>query len=277
MMQTIKIDAEFRDLLPELGRGTFELLEENILKNGCRDSLVLWENILIDGHNRYEICKKHDIPFTTINKDFGSREEALIWIISTQVSRRNLSPIQLAHFRGLHYAAAKSVQGVHNQYTAKSASGQNDHQQNSTAIQLSEQYKVAPKTIRRDAKVSDAIEAIGSTSPAAKKMVLSGDVNIGKQALEALSAKPKEFIADIAQQIEEGAYDKKLLDLNAPERNSAAGSVSPEPPRLQAEIKNITDSFSAELRKIVKSGSADELKTALRAFIDMLENLYSKM
>ena len=77
----------------------------------CRDSIVLWGDILIDGHNRYEICTNRNIPFNTINKDFDTREEALIWIISTQVSRRNLSPIQLSHFRGLHYMADKKMQG----------------------------------------------------------------------------------------------------------------------------------------------------------------------
>ena len=51
------------------------MLEENILQNGCRDSLVLWGDILVDGHNRYEICTKHNIPFSTIEKQFDSHEE----------------------------------------------------------------------------------------------------------------------------------------------------------------------------------------------------------
>jgi len=96
-MQEIIIDAEFVGLLPALSKETYASLEENLLLNGCRDSLVLWNNTLIDGHNRYDICTKHDIPFTTISKDFSSREEVLIWIISNQVARRNLNPMQLSH------------------------------------------------------------------------------------------------------------------------------------------------------------------------------------
>ena len=84
-MPNIIIDEEFKALLPALDKDTYAMLEENLLKNGCRDSIVLWGDILIDGHNRYEICNKHGIPFNTIGRDFKSREEALIWIISTQV------------------------------------------------------------------------------------------------------------------------------------------------------------------------------------------------
>jgi len=135
-MQII-IDEEFKYLLPELDPETFRLLTENILEHGCRDPLVLWRGrkdnaddkdragILIDGYNRFKICTEHNIPFSTIDKEFDSREEVLIWIIQNQVSRRNLTPIQLSHFRGLHYQADKKIQGKNNQYAQKSEKGQN--------------------------------------------------------------------------------------------------------------------------------------------------------
>jgi len=126
-MQEIIIDEEFKALLPTLDQTTFKLLEENIIENGCRDPLVLWDGVLIDGHNRYEICTQHFIPFATVDKEFASREDALIWIISTQVSRRNLSPMQLSYYRGLHYRAEKkrisNARGV-NQHSE--VDGQND-------------------------------------------------------------------------------------------------------------------------------------------------------
>ena len=91
-MKTIIIDEEFKDLLPALDKETYALLEENLLQNGCRDSLILWGNTLIDGHNRFEICTKHGIPFNTMDKDFETREDVIIWMVSTQISRRNLTP-----------------------------------------------------------------------------------------------------------------------------------------------------------------------------------------
>ena len=86
-MQNVVIDDEFERLLPKLDEKTYTSLEANLLENGCRDSLVLWNGILIDGHNRYGICTKHNIPFNTVSKEFETREEVLIWIITTQVSQ----------------------------------------------------------------------------------------------------------------------------------------------------------------------------------------------
>src|SRR5450759_1229449 len=64
----------------------------SILTEGCRDSLVLWDNKLIDGHNRYEICTKNNIPFGVTNKSFDSRDDVSIWMIKNQFGRRNLVP-----------------------------------------------------------------------------------------------------------------------------------------------------------------------------------------
>ncbi|MCL2158258.1 MAG: hypothetical protein FWH48_02500, partial [Oscillospiraceae bacterium] len=111
-MPKITIDEQFKALLPALDSQTYAQLEASLLENGCMHPLVLWNGILIDGHNRYEICTKHEIPFKTVEKEFESREEALIWIITTQVGRRNLTQIQLSYYRGLHYNTDK--QGASN-------------------------------------------------------------------------------------------------------------------------------------------------------------------
>ena len=102
-MRKITIDEEFRSLLPPLSKEAYASLEENLMQNGCRDSLVLWNDTLIDGHNRYEICTKHGIPFDIFNKEFGTREEVLAWIVSSQVSRRNLTSDQLSSYIRLHH------------------------------------------------------------------------------------------------------------------------------------------------------------------------------
>lgn len=84
------IDKEFQMLIPPLTKEEYDCLEKNIIKEGCRDSLVVWGEILIDGHNRYEICTKHNIPFDTLQIDFESREKAKEWIILNQFGRRNI-------------------------------------------------------------------------------------------------------------------------------------------------------------------------------------------
>ena len=86
----MKIDVEFQSLIPPLTFEEKKMLEESILKEGCRDAIVLWGDTIIDGHNRYEICTKHGIHFETVNREFGSRNEVIEWIIKNQFGRRNL-------------------------------------------------------------------------------------------------------------------------------------------------------------------------------------------
>ncbi len=94
MSSDVKIKDGFKDLIPALSDEEFKQLENNIITDGCRDPLVVWRNgsdWLIDGHNRLEICTKHNIPFNTTIKEFPSEANVKEWIILNQFGRRNLS------------------------------------------------------------------------------------------------------------------------------------------------------------------------------------------
>ena len=281
-MQNIVIDEEFRALLPQLDKETYARLEENLLENGCRDSLVLWGDILVDGHNRFAICSKHNIPFNTINKEFTSREEALIWIISTQVARRNLTPIQLSHYRGLHYRADKRIQGTNLQYFQENEKAQNEPFNFSTATRLAEQYHVSRNTIKRDAKVAQGIDAIGEVSPEAKRMVLSGEATINKKDLQELSSKSPKELAKIATSIENGTYEKEVdrapQSLEQSATSATAGfSVSPArttPQQLDTNMEMMTQDFLIEWQNHLDKNDRVGLRLALRTHIDRLEDYY---
>ena len=86
----MKIDVEFQSLIPPLTFEEKKMLEESILNEGCRDAIVVWNDTIIDGHNRYEICTKHGIPFETVSREFEDRNDVIEWIIKNQFGRRNL-------------------------------------------------------------------------------------------------------------------------------------------------------------------------------------------
>lgn len=86
----IVVNKELKNLIPPLTSEEYNQLEQNLLQDGCRDPLIVWDNTLIDGHNRFEICTKHNIKFETINKDFADIDQAKIFIIDLQLGRRNL-------------------------------------------------------------------------------------------------------------------------------------------------------------------------------------------
>jgi len=70
-------------------------LERSLLTEGCRDALVLWGNVLVDGHNRYGICKKHNLPFNTVqNTQFQSMDDVHLWMIDQHLGRRSVSDFQ---------------------------------------------------------------------------------------------------------------------------------------------------------------------------------------
>jgi len=87
----LKIDTEFRDLIPPLSVDEVLNLEQSLLTEGCRDAILTWNDFIIDGHNRYAICTKHGIPFKVEAKQFESRNDVCIWMIQNQFARRNLS------------------------------------------------------------------------------------------------------------------------------------------------------------------------------------------
>ena len=87
----LQINEKFKSLIPPLTEEEYKELEQSILSEGCREPLTVWDGVIVDGHHRYEICTKHNIPFNTRDIHFENEDEAMIWIITNQLSRRNIT------------------------------------------------------------------------------------------------------------------------------------------------------------------------------------------
>ena len=90
----LTVDPEFRDLIPPLNEEELKLLEASIVADGCESPLIVWNGVIVDGHNRYAICRKHKIPFAIQEKNFSSRDDAMLWMLRNQLGRRNLNDYQ---------------------------------------------------------------------------------------------------------------------------------------------------------------------------------------
>jgi len=294
-MQKVIIDEEFRLLLPTLDKVTYESLEKNILAHGVRDPLVVWNGVLIDGYNRYKICTTHDLPFTTVSLEFSSRDEVLHWIIENQIARRNLTSVELSHFRGLYYNAAKRIRSSgNNQYTGKSGHPQSEGDLNGsmTAKDVGKRFNVSKATIERDAKVADALTTIAEISPEAKQKILSGEVPVDRNKLQGLSKAPKEDVEKVVKQINDGTYnrndyrkksDSKQIaidsldisnDLHIPTIDTSLLPNREETNYINTIIGSITDSLSETQKSIKNKSNIYDLKVSLRLLIDSLEDLY---
>jgi len=90
----IKINEDFKRLIPALTQEEYKQLEDNILKEGIREKIITWNGYIIDGHNRYEISQKWDLDFETESKHFEDENAVREWMILNQFGRRNLSNYQ---------------------------------------------------------------------------------------------------------------------------------------------------------------------------------------
>lgn len=90
-MERTQIKQPFKDMIPPLTSEEYAQLEENVLRDGIIDPLVLWGDILMDGHNRYKIAQEHDLDYETVQIDLEDETEAEAWIIKHQLGRRNVS------------------------------------------------------------------------------------------------------------------------------------------------------------------------------------------
>lgn len=90
-----RIDPELNEVLPKLSYADYKALEQSLLTDGFKGApIMVWGDIIVDGHNRYEICNKHNIPYEVKSIEFASKEEAIIWMVRQQLERRSLTPLQ---------------------------------------------------------------------------------------------------------------------------------------------------------------------------------------
>ncbi len=89
----LRIDPELQVFITPLSADEYHNLEVDILANGCREPLVVWNGVIVDGHHRYEICRRHDLDFKAREESFSSKIEAMLWMYKEQNCRRNLSTV----------------------------------------------------------------------------------------------------------------------------------------------------------------------------------------
>ncbi len=180
-----------KDLIRPLDKDEIEQLKANILANGCQDSLKIWQTtqkvinpdattneeqfVLIDGHNRYKICTENNIQFAVSILKFQSLDDVISWMIDLQLGRRNMSPNEIAYYRGLKYNQEKKIEKTHN-FSPTGTSVK-------TSQKLAEQYGINEKTIRRDAEFAKGVESLSSEL---KREYLNGKVKVPKKDIEEL-------------------------------------------------------------------------------------------
>jgi hypothetical protein len=218
VVNNITIDPEFQALIPPPAPQELALLEANILAEGrARDPLALWGDVLLDGHNRLSICQRHNLPFTTFQVPVKGRAEAIAWIVTNQLGRRNLTAEQTSYLRGRRYNAEKTA--GHGAKSGAQIERQNGGRK--TDERLAEEFKTSPATIRRDGKFAEALDVLEGLAEGLRAAVLRRGVDLSRQDvldLARLAAKDPEKARKVAGMVQAGeaVNVRSLLTLTCP-------------------------------------------------------------
>jgi len=196
----IVVNEELKAYIDPLTPDEYEALERSLLTEGCRDALVLWGDTLVDGHNRYGICRKHDIPFNTVqNERFQSIDDVHLWMIEQHLGRRSVSDFQ----RGVLALRKREILAERRARAAGAEGGESasDLPFDATGAQPAAQKPPRPhptesrKDIAREARISSnqvgMIEKIRKeAAPEVVAAVKSGSLSISAAA--AVASLPEE-------------------------------------------------------------------------------------
>jgi hypothetical protein len=182
-MSKIVIDEEFKNLIPPLTQDEYSDLEKKILQEGFDSqkygSIITWNKVIIDGHNRYEICQKHGIDFVTKEISFKDRVSAKEWIIRNQFGRRNLSPFQRAEL-ALQLKPIVQARAKENQRLSEGR-GQKGHQNSDDLKPKVDTYKEVAKIAGVSHDTVHKVDVIlKEGSEKVKKAVSSGEMSINR-------------------------------------------------------------------------------------------------
>lgn len=264
----ITINEDLRAYIDPLTEDEYAALERSLLAEGCRDALVLWGDILVDGHNRYSICQKHGIPFnTTQNKTFQSMEDVHLWMIDNHLGRRSVSDFQrgVLALRKKEILAERAAQRAAAEPASADASASTSTSDSAPDATSTPSEPAPPQlsrqTLARAARVSSAtlgqIEKIQKTAaPELVNAVKAGEISISAAA--AVASLPSE------QQVAAVAGGKKELRQVARQVREARlppkPEVEPPPPdatpdqitihRLKQQIAELTEERDQLKKKV---------------------------
>lgn len=252
----LRIDPEFESRIPPLTDDEFKQLEENILADGVIiNPIIVWDGVIVDGHNRFRIVEKHPhITFTTCEREFNDRHDALAWICKNQLGRRNLTFQQKKYLIGKQFEAEKQRQGTNNQYVqAKSEKCQLGTFQNSvdTAERIAQENGIGRRSVFRAEEFAKAVDIADEIEPGIRSEILAGKIKTTEKEVQALTKAPPEERPALVEELRKPPEERRkvlpernLLSLEqiAAELPDESCRVSPE--SMLYELEDALDTFT---------------------------------
>lgn len=294
----LKIDPEFQGKIPPLTEAEFTQLEENILADGeVYEPIVIWNGVIVDGHNRWKIVQEHpEIPYKTREMDFPDKWAAFEWMYKKQLGRRNLTEENRMYCIGKMYEARKRAQGGTgaNRYTNK----KEQRYQNGTTVkgtrsreQIAEELGIGVNTVVRAEKYVQGVDAMREIDPEFADDVLAGKVNITKGEVQSFAKAEPEQIKKAVQEVKEGKRTKYFLPHDIKKQYDGGEPPEPQIPSdpnwkpeytfddMAEEMEGIIYTFVKQLSRVIEEnqglidGHQDRIVGAIDIIITKLNKI----
>ena len=275
----LKIDEGLKAYIDPLTPDEHESLERSILAEGCRDSLVVWGDLLIDGHNRYGICRKHDLPFNTVQAtQFKNMDDVHLWMIDQHLGRRSVSDFQrgvlalrkreiIAERRAAAAAAVNAAKAAQPASEEAPWEGETDPvvaQALASVAKVPDEALDTREALARAARLSAGqvkmIETIQEkAAPEVVAAVKAGELSLNAAAVvatlpeeeqQAVAAEGADALKQAAKRVRDAKKKPKAAKPEAEESAEAAPAASPE--ELQARVTEL-EAENERLRLQVKT------------------------
>ena len=253
----LRIDPEFEGKIPPLTAEEFQQLENNILADGVViNPIIVWDGVIVDGHNRYRIVSKHpEIQFSTCEKTFADRYEAIAWICKNQLGRRNLTKEQKKYLIGKQYEAEKASHGGDrgNQYTnLASCQIGNLPKERKTCERIAEENGISSRSVCRAEAFSKAVDIADAVEPGIRDEILAGKIKPTEKDVHALArADPEERPAIIEEM------------RKSPEEKRKAAPLAKILDKSLTQVEQISEDMLTSRRKGTQADMLYELEDAL--------------
>jgi hypothetical protein len=274
----LKIDETFRKLIPPLAIDEYKQLEENLISEGCREPICIWNGVILDGHNRYEICVKHRIPFKLQSVVLHDRNEAIAWICANQLGRRNISEETRKYLIGKRFEAEKKVlvrnaAGV-NQHTGEKVSPemlgepQTERPHNPTAERLGKEYHISHSTVEKYGRFSRSLDALANKDPSLVPKILSGKVKISHENAAVLAGYPSSEVRRISSQLSD--WDVSYIGYSKTRQEVQNGIRVPK----QEVVKTISSGSVKNMPKYDPDAELSSLTLTIPSWISTIERTW---
>ena len=195
--RVLKVDSALKKLLKPLSADEYEQLEQDILYDGCHEPITVWNNIIIDGHTRYEICIRNKVPFLTTAIMLSDKAAAVCWICMKHTER--ITEDMQNYLIGKRYEVEKLAgtrvfreekqsligtqvpQGIR----GHSLSASNYHR---TSQRLGDEYNISRSKVEKYGAYSKAIDTLLVKNDILAVLILTGQIGMSHSGVIRLSA-----------------------------------------------------------------------------------------